>query len=67
MQYSAYKRLILKGEQGPALGPQIHHANCDVCGKWCLSLAGLKSHLRKCAKSVLYPNNVSASKTERLC
>ena len=26
MQYSAYKRLIRKGEQGPAPGPQSHHA-----------------------------------------
>ena len=26
MQYSAYKRLIRKGEQGPALGPQSQHA-----------------------------------------
>ena len=67
MQYSAYKRLIRKGEQGPAPGPQGHHANCDICGKLCLSLAGLKSHLRKCAKSILHPNNVTASKTERLC
>ena len=32
MQYSAYKRLIRKGEQGPAPGPQSHHANCDICG-----------------------------------
>ena len=41
MQYSAYKRLIRKGEQGPALGPQSQHANCDICGILCLSLAGL--------------------------
>ena len=67
MQYSTYKRLIRKGEQGPAPGPQSHHANCDICGKFCLSLAGLKSHLRKCAKSILHLNNVTASKTERLC
>ena len=33
MQYSAYKCLIRKGEQGPAPGPQSHHANCDICGK----------------------------------
>ena len=52
MQYSAYKRLIRKGEQGPAPGPQSHHTNCAICGKLCLSLAGLKSHLRKCAKSI---------------
>ena len=26
MQYSAYKRLIRKAEQDPALGPQSHHA-----------------------------------------
>ena len=63
MQYSAYKRL----NRGPAPGPQSHHANCDICGKFCLSLAGLKSHLRKWAKSILHPNNVTASKTERLC
>ena len=67
MQYNAYKRLIRKGEQGPTPGPQSHHANCDICGKLCLSLAGLKSHLRKCAKSILHPNNVTANKTERLC
>ena len=67
MQYSAYERLIRKGEQGPAPGPQGHHANCDICGKLGQSLAGLKSHLRKCAKSILNPNNVTASKTERLC
>ena len=67
MQCSAYKRLIRKGEQGPAPGSQSHHANCDICKKLCLSLAGLKSHLRKCAKSILHPNNVTASKTERLC
>ena len=36
MQYSAYKRLIRKGEQGPGPGPQSHHANCDICGKLCL-------------------------------
>ena len=66
MQYSAYKRLIRKGEQGPAPGPQSHHANGDLCGKLCLSLAGLKSHLRKCAKSILHPYNITASKTERL-
>ena len=63
MQYSTYKRLIRKGEQGP----QSHHANYDICGKLCLSLADLKSHLRKCAKSILHPNNVTAGKTERLC
>ena len=67
MQNSAYKRLICKGEQGPAPGPQNHHANCNICGKLCLSLAGLKSHLRKCAKSILHPNNVTGNKTERLC
>ena len=38
MQYSAYKRLIRKGKPGP----QNHHANCDIGGKLCLSLAGLK-------------------------
>ena len=62
----AYKRWIRKGEQGPASGPQSHHANCDICRKLCLSLAGLKSHLRKCAKSIWYPNNATASKTEQL-
>ena len=67
MQYSAYKHLICKGEEGPEPGQQSHHANCDICGKLCLSLAGLKSHLRKCAKSILHPNNVTASKTERVC
>ena len=67
MQYSAYKRLIRKGEQSPAPGPHIHHPNCDICGKLCLSLAGLKSHLRKCTKSILHPNNVTENKTERLC
>ena len=64
IQYSAYKRLICKGEQGSAPGPQSHH--CDICGKLCLSLAGLKSHLRKCAKSILHQNNVTANKTDRL-
>ena len=29
MQYSACKRLICKCEQGPAPGPQSHHANYD--------------------------------------
>ena len=67
IQYSAYKRLIRKGKQGPAPGPQSHQANCDICGNLCLSLAGLKSHLRKCAKSFLHPNNVTANKTDRLC
>ena len=67
MQYIAYKRLIRKGEQGPAPGSQSHHANCDICGKLCLSFAGLKSHLRKWAKSILHPNNVTASKAEPLC
>ena len=67
MQYSAYKRMIRKGKQGPVAGPQSHPANCDICGKLCLSLVGLKSHLPKCAKSILHPNNVTASKTERLC
>ena len=66
MQYSANKRLIRKGEQGPASSPQSHHANCDVCGKLCLSFAGLNSHLRKYAKSILHPNNVTTSKTDRL-
>ena len=37
MKYSAYKRLIRKGEQGSAQGPQNHHANCGICGKlWLL-------------------------------
>ena len=67
MQYSTYKRLIRKGEQDPTPGPQSHHVNCDMCGKLCLSLAGLKSHRRKCAKSILHPNNVTANKTDRLC
>ena len=67
MLYSAYKCLIRKGEQGPALGPQNHHGNCDICGKLCLSLAGLKNHMRKCAKPILHPNNISTSKTDRLC
>ena len=44
-----------------------HHANFDICGKLCLSIAGLKSHLRKCAKFILHPNNVTANKTDRLC
>ena len=52
IQYCAYKRLICKGEQGPAPGPQSYHANCDICGKLCLSLACFKSHLRKYAKSI---------------
>ena len=30
IQYSAYKCLICKGEQGQALGPQSHQANCDI-------------------------------------
>ena len=67
MQHSAYKRLIGKDEQGQAPGPQSHHANCNIRGKICLSLAGLKIHLHKCAKSILHPNNVTASKTDRLC
>ena len=67
MQYSAYKRLIRKGKQGPAPGLQRHHSNCDIYGKLCKSLAGLKSHLRKYAKSILHPNNVTANKTDRLC
>ena len=67
MQYSAYKRLIRRGEQGPVPGPQSHHASCDICGKLCLSLPGLKSHLRKCEKSILHPNNVTANKTSQLC
>ena len=67
MHYSAYKRLIHKGEQSPPPGPQSHHANCEICGKLCLSLTGLKSHLRKCAKSILHPNNVTANKTDRSC
>ena len=67
MLYSAYKRLVRKGEQGPAPGPQSHHANCDICGKLCLSLAGRKSHLHKCAKYILHPNNVTTSKTEWFC
>ena len=67
MQYSANKHRIRKSEEGPAEGPQSHHANCDICGKLCLSLTGLKSHLRKCVKFILHLNNVTASKTERLC
>ena len=41
MQYSDYKRLIRKGKQGPAPGPQSRHANCNICGRLCLSLASL--------------------------
>ena len=67
MQYSTYKRLIRKGKQGPAPGPQSHHVNCDICGKLCLSLADLKSHLRKCAKSILHSNIVTLNKTGWLC
>ena len=67
MQYSAYKCLIRKGEQGPIPGPQSHHANCDIWGKISLSFAGLKSHRCKYAKSILHPNNITASKTDRLC
>ena len=67
MQYSTYKHLIRKGEQGPAPGPQSLHTNCDICGKLCLSMAGLKSHLHKCAKSILHPNNVTANKNNQLC
>ena len=66
-QYSANKRLIRKGEQGPALCPQSHRTNCDIFEKLCLSLAGLKSHLRKCTKSILHPKHFTANKTERLC
>ena len=58
---------ICKGEQGPAQGPPSHHGNCDICEKLCLSLAGLKSHQCKCAKSILHPNNITANKTDRLC
>ena len=67
IQYSAHKRLIRKGEQSPAAGPQSHHANWDIWGKLCLSLAGLKSHMRKCAKSILHPNNITENKTDRFC
>ena len=67
IQYSAYKHLIRKGEQDPAPSLQSRHANCDIYEKLCLSLAGLKSHLRKYAKSIWHTNNVTASKTERLC
>ena len=67
MQYNACKRLIRKGEHGPVPDPQSHHAKCDICGKLCLSLADLKSHLRKCAKSILHPNNFTSNKTDRLC
>ena len=67
MQYSAYKHLIRIDEQGPALGPQSHHANWDICGKLCLSLAGLKSHRCKWSKSILHPKNVTEKKTEWLC
>ena len=67
MHFSACKRLIHKGELGPAPGPQSHHANRDICEKLCLSLAGIKSHLRKCAKSILHRNNVTASKTVNGC
>ena len=66
MQHSAYKCLIRKVEEGPVPGPQSHHVNCDICGKLCLSLPGLKSHLRKCAKSILHPSNVTANKTDQL-
>ena len=55
IQYSAYKRLIRKGERGPAPAAQSDHPNSDICGKLCLSVACLKSHLRKCAKSILHP------------
>ena len=67
IQYSAYKRLIRKGERGPAPAAQSDHPNSDICGKLCLSLACLKGHLRKCAKSILHPNNVTEIKTDRLC
>ena len=66
MQYSTYKRLICTGEQGPAPGPQSHHVNHDICGKLCLSLAGLKSHLRKCAKSILHPEKDRGALQARL-
>ena len=49
MQYSAYKRLCCKSERSPSPGPQSHNANCDISDKLCLSLACLKSHLRKYA------------------
>ena len=45
----------------------IYIYNRDICEKFYLSLSGLKSHLRKCVKSILHPNNVTTSKTERLC
>ena len=32
----------------------------------CASLADFKSHLRKCAKFILHPNNVTANKTDQL-
>ena len=38
MQYSAYKRLIRKGEQGPAPDPQSHHANCVTYVENCACL-----------------------------
>ena len=37
-----------------------------TCGKLCLSLASLKSHVCKRAKSSLHPNNATANKTDQL-
>ena len=47
VQYAAYERLVRKGEKGRATGSQSHHVNCEIRGKLCFSIAGLKSHLRK--------------------
>lgn len=46
IQHESYKRSIRKKEQIAAPCGENISISCEICGRTCLSLAGLKSHLR---------------------
>ena len=44
-----------------------HHVNCEIFGKLCLSIAGLKRHERKQAQTANPHHNIHVSSSHRQC
>ena len=60
IQYESYKRSVRKRELTVAPKEVKGIRKCEICGRICLSLAGLKSHMRSHEKSTVeqYPQQV---------
>ena len=66
VKYASFKCSVRKGEQAPAPCSSSRHVTCDVCGKLCLSLTGVKSHLHKHSRPAT-DHNIIVNKNDRQC